>query len=246
MSHPASCHQPGMVANAAKHRHCLESHAPACRRQGHLVRLRVSEVAAHLQGGEGAKDHSFRLCGQLRRHVSLVAPQQVGPNAVAQNHGALERHGLRCRRRRRPSPRGDWGGKRRLERGGVPESSREHEVHKRPQLAQVVLHRAAGEGQPVRAAEGLDNLCDLGRGVADGVGFVQHDVLPAHTRRGQQPSVLPHSRVSHQHQVIALPPRLAKSALHTPAMPCNRPARVVYHHHAKWGVPHRRLAKPVR
>ena len=72
------------------------------------------------------------------------------------------------------------------------------EAHDRPQLAQAVLHRRAGQRQPEVALQRQRRLGAARGGVLDGLRFVEHHGVPV--RRGQDVGVDLQQRVrAHQH-----------------------------------------------
>ena len=66
------------------------------------------------------------------------------------------------------------------ERRRRPEERRVEDLHDRPQLAQVVLDRGAGERDLAGRRQGADRLGLLGLGVLHVLGLVEHDAPPGH------------------------------------------------------------------
>jgi len=82
---------------------------------------------------------------------------------------------------------------------GIAEQSRHQKGELRPQLAEMVLHRRAGETQPMTGVEATDQLRRLRGGILDRLRFVKHGHVPCD--RQQTVGVARQQRVGRHHQI---------------------------------------------
>ena len=111
------------------------------------------------------------------------------------------------------------------ERRRRSEQCRVEDLHDRPQLAQVVLDRGAGERHLARGRQGANGLGLLGLGVLHVLGLVEHDAPPGHL--GQDGLVPGRQGVGGDHDVGCL------GQLLEGRFP--GPGRAVVHHHRELG-----------
>ena len=117
-----------------------------------------------------AEDLHLQLVGQVGDDAASVFRRR-SMNGAGQ---ALEAG----RRRRGPARPGSGTKKRRAEFGLRAQQAGVEELHDRPQVADVVLDRRAGQGDAVVGREGPRRLGLLGLGVLDVLGLVQDHARP--------------------------------------------------------------------
>lgn len=144
----------------------------------HLRARQERPVECPLLRGEAAEEDVLGLLGELRVHVGLHPPEEVGHDQVPQHHRAPVRRGDLQRRGVGVAADGDGEGELRLEDGQHAELPREDEVEERPELRQLVLDGGAGHDYPVHGLELLADQGDLRVGVSDPVALVEHRVPP--------------------------------------------------------------------
>ena len=141
----------------------------------HVVHHRLVERGLLL--GEGAETVHLHLLGQVR-----------DDGAVGLEPAQNERPGERPQMGRRLLVAEPLDGDHEAlpERRRRPEQARVQHLHDRPQLAEVVLDRGAGQGDPARREQRADGFGLLGLGVLHVLGLVEDDAPPRHL--GQQRS----------------------------------------------------------
>ena len=147
---------------------------------------RLVEIALRAGELERAQDLGFRR--QIGRHQALGAPQQKWFQPARQ-HGATFAILLFL----------DRGAEHAREAFGVAEQSRHQEGELRPQLAEMVFHRRAGETQPMACIEAADQLRRLRGGILDRLRLVQHCHVPLN--RQQPVGVARQQRVGRHNQI---------------------------------------------
>ena len=130
--------------------------------QRHVERLmRAREVDHHRLLG---------AIGQVLRDLPLGAPQDEGAQRAGEQRDRLGRGAA-------VAALGD-----RAERGGAAEHAGVQELEERPELAQVVLDRGAGEREAVVGPEQARGLGGLRAVVLDGLRLVEDGVAEIHLR----------------------------------------------------------------
>ena len=129
-----------MVADLAQRRDALHGRALAVEDLRDVLAAEVRLVELALRRGERAEEHLLRLLGQLLRHVSFAAAQEVGRDHVAEHDGALVRRGDGDGRSVGVGARLDGHAKLRLEDRQRAEFAGEHVVEERPELREAVLN----------------------------------------------------------------------------------------------------------
>jgi hypothetical protein len=112
---------------------------------------------------ELAEERLLDLRGQLAGHLLLGAAQDERPQRARQEIPLLVAELPRTA----------------AEDAGPPRHAWIEELEQAPELAQVVLDRGAGEGQPVLRPDQARRLGRIGAGVLDGLGLVQDGVVEA-------------------------------------------------------------------
>ena len=84
--------------------------------------------------------------------------------------------------------------------GLVAEKAGQQEMKQRPQLAQVILHRRAGETQPVPRLQGAGHPGILRAGIFDVLGLVEDDEMPV--RGGEDGFIVEQQRIRAQHEIV--------------------------------------------
>lgn len=138
-----------MVADLAKDINARERIPGPCQDLLHLPGTQIGPIDCPLAVSQRAEQHLLGLPRQLKRHVLLPPPQQVGKNQVAEHHAALVRGGdlkLCCIR---VPPGLDGQGKMRLKDRQRPQLSWEDKVEQGPELLQPILYRRPGEDEPI-------------------------------------------------------------------------------------------------
>ena len=136
--------------------------------------------------------HAVHLLGQRRQlsgHLVLAAAQDEGRHPLCQQPGAL---GFAVFL--------DRGAPVALEAAGVAQPARQQEMKLRPQLAQVVFQRRAGQAEPVAGVQPARRGGRAAAGVLDHLRFVQHHQVPGLAL--QRHRVAPQQRVAGQHQLV--------------------------------------------